>query len=156
MSNQSVSDFLNGSGAKAFPFEELGDTVAGTITKLDLQQQTDITTKAPKFFDSGAPMMVLIITLQTQLQDDEEDEGLRSFWARGGKYTPAKGSGTSSLTALKDALRLAKVKDPEIGAQLTVTYSGIGVAATKGFSAPKLYTCKYVPATQAISMDDLS
>lgn len=151
-----VSDFLNQTGAKAFPFNNVGDSVSGTVAAANVRQQTDINTGEPKFFSNGNPMMVLVITLQTELRDDDDDDGLRTFWARGGKYTVANGTGTASLVAVKDALRKAGAKEPEIGATMTVTYSGNGVAATRGFSAPKLYTVDYASPVRNINLDELA
>lgn len=151
-----VRDFLNAGGAKAFSFDNLGDTVQGEITAMDVRQQTDMQTGEPLFWNNGAPRNVLVITLQTEAQDDENDDGQRTVWCRGGNYTAASGTGTSSLTAVKDAMRKANVTDLEIGGIMAMQYSGLGKASNKGFSPPKLYTCVYKAPTNNVSLDDLS
>lgn len=150
-----VNAFLKGQGSKAFSFENIGDEVSGEIVAMDKRQQTDMQTGEPKTFPSGEPMWVVVITLQTELQDDESDDGTRTYWARGGNYTAQSGKGSSSLTALRDALRKSGAHDLEIGGWLSAAYTGTGKASAKGFSAPKLYTCEYKPPTQKVSLEDL-
>lgn len=154
--SDAVNEFLRSQGAKAFPFENMGDTVSGEIAALDVRQQTDLETGEPLTWKDGSPRQVLVITLQTELQDDESDDGLRTVWARGGNYMVANGKGTSSLTAIKDAIRKAGAKDIEIGAMLTVQYSGTGKSSNRAFTPPKLYSAAYKAAEQNVSLDDLS
>lgn len=148
--------FLNGQGAKAFPFDHVGASVTGVITDLDVRQQTDMQTGEVQYWADGRPKQILVITIQTELQDDEADDGLRTLWIRGGNFMIASGKGSSALTAVKDALRKAGAKDLEIGATITMTHSGMGKASNKGFSPPKLYTADYQPAVRNVSVDELS
>ena len=155
--NDDVNDFLMGNGAKAFPFENLGDKVSGQIVEMKKQQQTDMQTGEPVFWNNGDPKMMLRITLQTDLQDSEDDEGLRSVYLRGGNPVAVKGSGTSSLVAVKDAVRRSGAPDGiQPGGILTLEFSGYGQAANKGFNPPKLYLASYRPPIASIDMDDLA
>lgn len=151
-----VNEFLNSQGAKAFSFDNVGDTVSGEIVAMDLRQQTDMQTGEPLVWNNGSPRMVLVITLQTELSDDDNDDGQRTVWCRGGNFTVASGTGSSSLTAVKDALRKANATDIEIGGTFAMQYSGVGKASNKGFSAPKLYTCMYKAPVSNVSLDELS
>lgn len=151
-----VNEFLNSQGAKAFSFDNVGDTVSGEIVAMDLRQQTDMQTGEPLVWNNGSPRMVLVVTLQTDAQDDDNDDGQRTVWCRGGNYVAEKGTGASSLTAVKDALRKANATDIEIGGHMAMQYSGVGKASNKGFSPPKLYTCVYKAPTQNVSLDELS
>ena len=150
-----VNEFLREQGAKAFSFDAIGDAVEGEITAMDLRQQTDMQTGEPKTFDDGRPRKVMVVTLQTQTQDDENDDGLRTVWIRGGNYVAVTGKGTSSLTALKDALRRAGVGDIETGGYLRFQFTGEGKASARGFNPPKLYTADYVAPKQSISLDEM-
>lgn len=152
---EEVSKFLQQTGALAFPFNNVGDYVVGALTDMDLRQQTDMETNAPKYWTNGEPRMVLVLTLQTELQDNENDDGKRSVWCRGGNYIAASGSGTSSLVAVRDALKAAKVADLEVGGLLKMTHTGLGKPTSKGMNPPKLYTCVYEPPTKKVSVDDL-
>ena len=154
--DEAVNAFLREQGGgKAFAFDAIGDSVQGEIIGMDLRQQTDMQTGEPKTFDDGRPRMVMVVTLQTELQGDETDDGSRSVWLRGGNYAVGKGKGTSSLTAVKDAMRRAGVSDIETGGWLRVDYTGESVAK-RGYNPAKLYTADYRPPRNAVSLDDLA
>lgn len=114
-------------------------------------------TNAPLFWDNGDPKMMLQIVLQTNLQDDDDDEGQRSVYLRGGNFTATTGKGTSSLVAVKDAVRRSgSEKGIEPGGRLTLQYSGTGKSSNKGFSPPKLYTAHYEAPSMAVSLDEMA
>jgi hypothetical protein len=156
MSMDDVNKFLKEQGAKAFAFEKVGDTVSGEIVAADLRQQTSMDTNEPLFWQTGQPRNLLVLTLQTNMSDNDNDDGQRTVWLRGGNFTVASGSGTSSLLAVKDAMRRAGVSDIEIGAHLTMTHTGMGKPSNKGFNAPKLYTAEYRAAVRNVSLEDLT
>lgn len=157
-----ASDFLFGGGAKAFPFDNMGDTVTGRIVGTQKRQQTDMQTNKPAVWDDGNPKMMLMVTLQTDLAESDEDDGLRTVYLRGGNHVVVTGKGASSQVAVRDAVRrgnLAVGNEPnkfEIGATLTLQFSGIGKQANKGFNPPKLYVASYKPPTYAVDIDDLA
>jgi hypothetical protein len=148
-----INDFLNGAVGKAFPFDHIGDTVKGVIVEMKKVQQTDMESGKPSFWDNGDPKMMLRIVLQTELQDDDEDEGLRSVYLRGGNYTAATGKGTSSQIAVKDAVRRSGAPNGiQPGGMLTMQYSGEAAKTNRAFNAAKLYTAHY----EAPSLVDLN
>ncbi|MET0466907.1 MAG: hypothetical protein ABW007_27345 [Chitinophagaceae bacterium] len=152
-----INEFLNGSTGKAFPFDEIGDTVTGVIADMKKTQQTDMDSGKPLFWDNGDPKMMLRIVLETDLRDDDDDEGMRSVYLRGGNFTAAKGKGTSSLVAVKDAVRRSgSEKGIEIGGKLTMQYSGEGTKSNRGFSAPKLYTAAYESPSYGVDLDEMA
>lgn len=152
-----VNEFLMGNAAKAFPFENLGDEVSGVITDMKKTQQTDMQTGEPVFWNNGDPKMMLRITLQTDLQDSEDDEGLRSVYLRGGNPVAVKGKGSSSLVAVKDAVRKSGATDGiQIGGWLKLGHTGLGQSANKGFNPPKLYSAEYRVPSYAVGLDDLA
>ena len=135
-----ANDFLFGSNGKAFKFEEMGDKVSGRITEMKPQQQTDLDTGEPSYWKNGEPKMMLRITLQTDLQESDDDEGFRSVYLRGGNYVAVKGKGSSSLLAVKDAVRRSGAPNGiEVGGYLTMEFSGYGQAPNRGKNQPKLY-----------------
>lgn len=150
-----INDFLMGSGAKAFPFDSIGDRVKGVIVEMKKRQQTDMQTGEPAFWTNGDPKMMLHVTLQTELQTEDDDEGMRSVYLRGGNFTPAKGKGTSSLIAVKDAVRRAN-SEIEIGGTLTLEYSGEARSSSKGFNPAKLYVADYAPANHSVDLDEMA
>lgn len=150
-----INEFLMGGSGKAFEFGAIGDTVTGVITDMKKRQQTDFQTGAPAFWANGEPKMMLMVTLQTDLQEDENDEGFRNVYLRGGNFTALKGKGTASLVAVKEAVRKSG-KPIEVGGTLTLQFSGEGPAPAKGMNPAKLYLASYVPPSYAVDMDELA
>lgn len=151
-----VNEFLMGSGAKAFPFESIGDRVKGAIVAMQKRQQTDINSGDPLFWGNGDPKYMLQVSLQTDLQESDDDEGMRSVYLRGGNYVPSKGKGASSLNAVKDAVRRSGTdKGIEIGGTLTLEYTGESKTSGKAFAA-KLYTADYLPPRYGVNLDELA
>lgn len=138
------TDFLGGSGAPAFKFENPGDTITGFISEPPRKrQQTDINTQQPVFWDPPAntqPKYQWEITLiETQgkdgrpLQDssDPDDSGERRIFMR-----------SHMLTAGRDAVRQAGATGLEVGAKMRVTFTGYG-EAKRGLSPAKLFQVQY-------------
>lgn len=150
------SDFLMGGGGKSFPFDEMGATVTGTITGQAKRQQTDLETGEPQFWNSGEPKYMLVITLQTKLADDNDDDGIRNVYLRGGNYSVAKGKGTSSLVAVRDAVKASGAETTEIGGTLTLSYTGEGTKSNRAFNAPKLYSAEYAPPDFAVDINEMA
>lgn len=151
-----IEDFnqaLNSSfGRNAFPDGcPIGTTVSGQVVEVDKVQQTD-NNGAPRFFPkSGDPMYVYPITLQTDERDNEEDGGLRTAWAKDGKFTPVEGNGMAMLSAIREALGKVGAKQIEIGGKLTIRKSGLG-EKKPGQSHPILFQAKYeAPVKAAIT-----
>ena len=152
-----VNDFLFGGGAKSFPFDAVGDSVTGEITHMEKRQQTDLQTGQPATWDDGNPKMMLVVKLQTDLQEDEDDSGERSVYLRGGNPQAVTGTGTSSLGAVREAVKASKAAGGlEQGGLLTLTYSGEGKASGRAFSPPKLYTAVYKAPVMAVNLDDMA
>jgi hypothetical protein len=126
--------FLMGGGSASARFDNPGDTVTGSICEPpEVRQQTDISTGQPVHWPSGDPKMQLIVTLQTTLKEDADDDGKRRIYVKGKSLTEA----------VREAVRQTGAKGLEIGGTLTVTYTGDGVASQRGFNPPKLYTAQY-------------
>ena len=151
--SQSATDFLFAGGAKSFAFNEFGDTVAGEIVTAEVRQQTSIEGELLTWPD-GKPRQQLVITLQTKLHDNDDDDGLRTIYAKGGRFDVAKGEGSSMRDAIAEAVRLVGAKSIDPGDELAVSYTGEG-SAKRGYNAPKLYTAGYRKAKASISEKDL-
>lgn len=157
MSNDSVNDFLFGSGARAFSFEKLGDSVDGTVISADVQQQTDIDSNEPKFFSDGKPMNQLVIRLQTDIRDPEidDDDGIRTVYAKGGRYNVAEGEGLAMRDAIAKAVRDGGGKALEEGDRLVIAHTGVAERKTRGHNPAKLYTAGWRKGKAAVSGSDL-
>lgn len=151
-----INDFLNGGGGKAFPFDNLGDTVKGTIVSMAKRQQNDMTTGKPKYWDNGDPVMMVVITLETDMREDDEDDGMRNVYLRGGKFDIAEGKGTSSATAVRDAVKRSKAPNGiEVGGTLSLQWSG-NAPKKGGHNPAKLYSAAYKPPTMNIDLDEMA
>jgi hypothetical protein len=151
--SQTTTDFLFAGGAKAFAFNEFGDTVSGEITSAEVRQQTSIEGDLLTWPD-GKPRNQLVITLQTTLKDNDDDDGLRTVYAKGGRFDVNKGEGSSMRDAIAEAVRLVGAKSIDPGDELAVSYTGEGVAR-RGYNAPKLYTAGFRKAKASIKASDL-
>ena len=143
----SAESFLMGGGAASARFDQPGDTITGTISEApEVRQQTDIATGEPVFWPSGDPKMQLVVTLQTTLRDEGDDDGKRRIYVKGKSLTEA----------IREAVKKTGARGLEVGGTLTVTYTGDGTATQRGFNPPKLYSATYGrPDTTAQSGDFL-
>jgi len=152
---ENTNDFLFGGGGKAAKFDNIGDTVEGQITDAQITQQTDMETNQPLTWPDGSPRMQLVVTLQTTERVDEQDDGVRRIYAKGGRYEVASGTGTSLKDAIADAVRKAECRSLDEGGTLKVGYTGEGKKTNRGFSAPKLYRATYTAPVKSVSASDL-
>lgn len=153
MSN--VDDFLFGGGGKAAKFDEVGDQVTGTIIDAKISQQTSMEDNTPLTWSDGSPRMQLVISLQTDERADDNDDGVRRLYAKGGRYEVASGTGSSMKDAVADAVKKANARSLDEGGTLTVAHTGVGKKTNRGFSAPKLFRARYEPPKASIASGDL-
>lgn len=113
----SADDLLTGGGGRRCKFGAIaaGDSpVNGTIHEgvvigCESQQQTtyDPTdpskSNKPKFWDNGKPAMELVITFQTAERDDQNDDGIRSVYAKG-----------QLLAMIRESVKEAHAADPKV------------------------------------------
>ena len=144
MTNQvDPNEFLMSGGAKSASFKKIGDQVQGTILSCVIRQQTEPGGKL-KTYDDGNPMMQLVITLLTQEQEDEDDDGLRAVYVKG-----------QMRSALRAAVLKADAQGIEDGGELVVRFASELPPQTKGFSATKQYKVGYRrPARTTVIPDD--
>ena len=142
-------------GGRAAKFDSLGDTISGVIVSADSRPQTDIETGETVTWADGTPRMQWVIVLATDLRDPAipDDDGNRTLYAKGGKFSAATGEGTSMMEAIRAAAHAAGAKTLEEGGTLTVKHSGLGEKKNKAYSAPKLYKARYeAPAKGALDV----
>lgn len=153
MSND-VSSFLFEGAGKSFQFNKIGDIVRGTIESAEMRQQTSLDDGKALTWDDGRPRMMLVITLQTADKDNDDDDGKRTIYAKGGRFEVAEGEGQSMRDAIADAVKEAKASTIDPGDELAVGYTGNG-KAKRGYNAPKLYSASFRKATASVSASDL-
>jgi hypothetical protein len=79
-----MDSIMEGAGGRWIKFTTPGDSVQGTIKELRERQFVGFESKAPEFWNDGSPKLELVVTLQTSLpREDEDDDGLRTFVIKG-------------------------------------------------------------------------
>ena len=134
--------FLMGAGGRSATFPEAGTQYDGYIVSYEMRQQTAYQTNKLKFYDDGNPMMQLVITIHTDLREDDDDDGLRSLYVRG-----------NMQKAVRDAVAKAGARGIAADGRLFVRYVGDEETAQKGKNPAKRYIAKYAPPVQAIPSD---
>ncbi|NEG54737.1 hypothetical protein [Bifidobacterium platyrrhinorum] len=116
--------------------DPIGTTASGIVKSIDAQQQHDIDTGAPKFFDNGQPMMQIVVHIATEQHDPmiPGDDGVRAVYVKG-----------KNIGALRNASRRVARDMPHVGDRFTVTYSANGEAKKRGWNPPKLYSYELQP-----------
>jgi hypothetical protein len=148
--SKEANDLLMQQGGKAFPFEKLNDVVIGEVISAEVRQQTDVDTGEKLFWTDGSPRNQLVITLQTSLRDNgDDDDGIRQIFAKGGKHDVASGEGQSMKDAIATAVRAGGGTGINPGDSLAVAWTGEGVKKNRAFNAPKLYSASWKPAVPA-------
>jgi hypothetical protein len=138
MTSANEALFGKNRGAPAWRWDAPGDSAQGVITALSATQQRDMRTKELKYFPSGDPIMIALVTVQTGLHDPTlpADNGERTIWV----------SGRYMTKAVKDAIMRAGTRELEIGGWFEVTYTHDG-PAERGLRAPRMFTAEYIPPT---------
>lgn len=113
---------------------KIGDTVTGTVLSFEVRQTRDYDTNELETWDDGSPCRQIVVNVQTDIFEDEDDNGERSIYV--------KWWGTSRRAFLR-AIKEAGAKDLEEGGTLTASYIGDGEQANKRLAAPKLYSFEY-------------
>lgn len=141
---------LGGESTTTAKFDNVGDSVTGTVVSMTERQSTKLgsLTNEPDFWPDGKPKMYYQVILQTDLRTDGNDDGKRSIALTGSR----KSSEQSSLSAVLDAINKIAPGSTElkIGARLTLTMIGTMPPRTPGFNPRKLYSAACVPT--AISL----
>ena len=141
------------SSARAAKFEAVGDKIEGTILSADAKPQTDIDTGEIKTWSDGNPILQWVIVLATSLREDADDDGNRTVYAKGGKFTAASGEGLSMMEAIKAATAKAGASQLLEGGTLLLQHTGLGEKKKAAYSAPKLYKARYTPPAKGIDVD---
>ena len=125
-----ANELLMGGGIKSVKFPTIGTVVTGTIIEPPkAQQMTKYGTNEPDFWPSGDPKMQIVVTIQTDLRDDDKDDGKRRLY-----ITPRM------MPPVRDAVRRAGAPGLEVGGRITVKWvSGTG----QGQGNPKVYAAEY-------------
>jgi hypothetical protein len=93
---------------------DVGTSYTGILTEdLVKTQVIDFDSKEPKFWKNGDPVMQVVATVQTDLREDDEDNGLRRIFFKSG-----------ALTAFQTEVREKKIGRFGPGTRITITLIG--------------------------------
>ncbi len=127
------SDFLFG-GSPAAKFPHPGSVVAGKIVKPAEQVQIkDFDSGELLTWKDGSPRMQLVVTLQTDLNEEQDDDGVRRIFV----------SSKLMRQAIALAVKRGGASDLEVGGTLALTYIRDGVKDRPGGFPPKEYAAVY-------------
>ena len=142
-------------GGKAWSAAEIGDKITGEIKLIERRQQRSYDGKEMLTWDDGSPRMLTYVEIETDLREDDDDDGVRALYLKGGKnFEAAEGKGHSGEVALVEAAKKAGLSTIEPGCVLTVLHSGVAKPTTRGYQGAKLYQMKLEPAKQSVALDD--
>jgi len=114
-----ANQLLMGSGIKSIKWKDhqIGHTVIGTICEPPkVEQMKKYQSDELDFWPSGDPKMQIIVTLQTELRDDGEDDGRRRLYIE-----------PRMMTCVRNAVKAAGAKGLEVGGRLAIRWiSGTG------------------------------
>jgi hypothetical protein len=134
--------FLMGAGGRSATFPDIGTEYDGYIVSYEMRQQTDFKSGQPLLWNDGNPRMQLVVTIHTNLQEDADDDGMRTLYIKG-----------NMQKAVKDAVAKAGARGIAIDGRLFVRYTGDGEKPDPKLNAPKFYIAKYLAPVQAIPGD---
>ncbi|KFI65736.1 hypothetical protein [Bifidobacterium cuniculi] len=131
-------DEFGAGGAKAFfnADSQVGDSVTGQVLEEEILQVTDFDDHTPKYWADGTPQRQMRIIIQTDLHDDEYDDGTRAIYIKGWGV---------QMQAYRAARRANHNQPPRPGDTFTATFTGLGPRGKKG-QPPKLYRYEITPA----------
>jgi hypothetical protein len=115
----------------------IGDTVTGAILDSEVRQSRDFDDNKLEFWDDNSPRLQMVINIQTDLAEDEDDDGVRSVYVKWWG---------SQRKALLTAVKEAGINDLAPGDTFTASYIGDGEQTDRKKSAPKLYAYGIKPA----------
>lgn len=127
---------MAGASVPSCTFPAIGTRQGGTLIEPApfTQQQRDLATSQPKFWDNGDPMQQLVVTMQTDERDpaNPEDDGVRRLYVKG-----------QMQKAVAQAVRRAGARGLNVGGELWVDFVGQEEPKARGFNGAKVYAAEY-------------
>jgi hypothetical protein len=136
--------------SKWYGFAEIGDIFKGTFINASERQATDYVSGALKTWDDGQPMIEFVLEFQTDMRDDDTDDGKRTIYV---------GKSARLFKSMGEALRAAGLKWSDLPT-LTVKRVEDGDPVTlkngKKGNPPKQFKSKAERsvAKSAVNLDD--
>lgn len=135
-----------GGGAPTAKFPTVGTVHKGRVLGMERKQQTAMGSNTPLTWEDGSPRWELVITIQTEEQDDEieDDDGQRRIFSKG-----------QQMKAIKEAVEVSGWRGSTlVGGTLAVKYIGDGKPSNPGFHPPKQFAAKFEAPAVVDSLSD--
>lgn len=130
--------YAGGDGGKAASFTQKGVVFKGVLMEHPVEKQQTTPSGELKWFDDEKkqPRMQLVFKFQTDERDpdDPEDKGIRSLWTK-----------IEQIRAIREALKAAGSKRPEIGGTLELAWTSETPPKTRGHNPTKHFTARWTP-----------
>jgi len=138
------------SRGKWYSFAEIGDVFKGQFLNATERQATDYVTGAPKTWDDGQPMIEFVLEFQTDLRDDDSDDGKRTIYA---------GKSSRLFKAMQEAVKAAGLKwadQPTLTIKRVEDGDPVTLKNGKKGNAPKCFKAKAERSAPkpAVDLDD--
>jgi hypothetical protein len=138
--NEFMSRLASG-GAPAVSFPNIGDSITGAIVAADVRDQTKFGTDEVITDRLGRPRKEVVITLQTDLREDPEDDGLRRVFVKNQMLSAV-------IDAVQDATGAANLEE---GGKLWIKFDSTKESQFKG-NPQKIYVAKYQAPTKSADL----
>lgn len=125
------ADSLLGRAIPSCSWPKVGTCYEGVIVDIATGEQRD-PDGATRRFKSGDVRRQVILTIQTTLSDNADDDGRRRLFVKGFMVKP-----------FREAIAKAKAPGPRPGGRVKVTYTGDGEKTNPSLSAPKQFSVTY-------------
>lgn len=137
-----AADMYEGGGAKGVSWPRIGTTVEGAIVAIRSKQLPKFGTQTPEVWEDGTAKMTPIVTVQTEVREDADDDGRRDIYLRGGAFTAFR-------AALREAYRSAPSDGDLVGATLKMRYAS---DQKSGKGQPrKVFLCRLTPRAAGVA-----
>ena len=135
--------------SKWYGFAEIGDIFKGTFIAATERQATDYVTGALKTWDDGLPMIEFVLEFQTDLRDDDTDDGKRTIYV---------GKSARLFKSMQDSLKAAGLKwadKPHFTIKRVDDGDPVTLKNGKKGNPPKQYKSKAErPVKPTVNLDD--
>lgn len=138
--------FTGGGGPKGISWKQMrkGDSITGVIFDMEIRDKIDPNTKQVQLNDYGKPKKVLVLSLLTDMRDDEieGDDGSRRAFLQG-----------NALFEFKKFISDNKIGKPVRGGRFFQKL--VGTKPTNFASPQNLFECKYgAPTAESLAKVD--
>ena len=138
-----ASNLMTGGGSKPVSFPEPGTTYTGTIVHIREKQRKMYKSETLETWPNGDAKMTPVVTIQTELDEEDDDSGLRDVYCDAGKFTALQ-------TGMRQYAKGRDIEDHEItGCVFRISFDKV-----VGDNGRKMYSVAITDAPKADAVPD--